>query len=104
MKNFALMAVTGFMLIAPGLAWAEGASSNVKRVGQASSFAENKAEMLRRLNDQLADAEESINCVQAADSHEALRACAEQRAAKQGQQGKWGGGVSPVGNAQGSGG
>lgn len=96
----------GFALMTPTLTLAEETPPNVKKVDAASSFAENKAEMLKHLNEQLDDAQQGINCVQAANDHEAMRACAEQRAAKQqSQQGTWGGSVSPVGRgSEGAGG
>jgi len=41
-------------------------------------FEEHKAEILRHINEHLAEVEQRKHCVEAANNHEALRACAPQ--------------------------
>ncbi|MGB9152375.1 MAG: hypothetical protein WCD70_04725 [Alphaproteobacteria bacterium] len=85
MKKYVLLTAMVLALAAPSVAWSQtapGGGSNGgsgQQQGGEQQFQEHKSEMLKRLNEHLAEVQQRIGCVQAAADHEALRACMPER-------------------------
>jgi hypothetical protein len=79
MKKYVLTTIAVMMLAMPGLAWSaapNGTAGGSQGQGDAQRFAQHKAQMLKNMNDHLAAVQKQISCIQAAQNHKALRACA----------------------------
>ncbi len=87
MKKYVLLTAVVLSIAAPSLAWSQSnpggfppqGSQGGGHEGNGQEFQERKANILKRMNEHLAEVQQRIGCVQAANNHEALRACMPER-------------------------
>jgi hypothetical protein len=102
MKKIVLLAALFMAFIAPTMAWsqsspggnggpppqASGAPGG--EAGSGQNFQQHKAEITQHISEHIAEAQKRLSCVQAASSHEAMRACMPERGGRGGMGGEGG--------------
>lgn len=73
MKTALIAAALTGIFVVPALA----ADSNTNQQGSSQNVAQKKAEILKHIDLRIANSQEEKVCVQAAESHEGLKACRE---------------------------
>jgi hypothetical protein len=86
MKRYMLLAAITLALTIPSVAWCQSGAPGGGQAGDGQQFQQRKAEILKHISDRLAEIQQRQSCVEAANNHEALRACMPHRGEGRGDQ------------------